>query len=66
MKFAPASALPIGATAQVDETHLLKIDTFTVLLNTILAVSNSDLALTANDKEEQELLDTNIAGFVYV
>ena len=63
---APMSALPIGEDRRIDETQLIKIEIGSVLLHTVLAVSNANLNFTATDKDEVILPDTNIAGFVYV
>ncbi len=62
----PTSALPIGADRQISDTSLVKIDNYAILLNTILAVSNADLPADAQDKDELQLAETNIAGFFYV
>jgi polyribonucleotide 5'-hydroxyl-kinase len=64
---APDSALPIGGERQIQETNIVKIDNHSVLLNTILSVSNSDLdPASASDQDEVSLIETNVAGFIYV
>jgi polyribonucleotide 5'-hydroxyl-kinase len=56
---APKSALPLGAARKVDESRAAKVDpTNANLLYSILAVSNG--------KTEEEILDANIAGLIYV
>ncbi|KAF9898770.1 Cleavage polyadenylation factor subunit clp1 [Lobosporangium transversale] len=57
---APSSALPIGEDRKVSETHVVKVEPGEHLLHSILAVSNAD------KMKEQEILETNIAGFVYI
>lgn len=54
------------ASTSAGDSHLLKIDSFTVLLNSVLAVSNAELEVDAGEEELEEILQTNIAGFVYV
>ena len=56
---APSSALPLGATRKVDETRTSKMEPTTgLLLYSVLAVSWAT--------EEARLIDSNIAGYVYV
>ncbi|KAK3822824.1 MAG: Pre-mRNA cleavage complex II protein Clp1-domain-containing protein [Benniella sp.] len=57
---APSSALPIGEDRKVSETHVVKVDPGEHLLHSVLAVSNAD------KMTEPEVLETNIAGFIYV
>ncbi|KAF9163443.1 hypothetical protein BGX21_008628 [Mortierella sp. AD011] len=59
---APSSALPIGEDRKVSETHVVKVDPSEhILLHSVLAVSNADKM-----KSEEEILETNLAGFIYV
>ncbi|KAG0049992.1 hypothetical protein BGZ83_005199 [Gryganskiella cystojenkinii] len=57
---APSSALPIGEDRKVSETHVVKVDPGEHLLHSVLAVSN------AERMQEPEILETNLAGFIYV
>jgi polyribonucleotide 5'-hydroxyl-kinase len=58
---APSSALPLGATRKVSETRTTKVEpTKSGLLYAILGCS------FATGDEEDQLTDTNCAGFVYV
>lgn len=58
---APSSALPIGEDRKVSETHVVKVDpSGDHLLHSVLAVSNAD------KMQEPEILETNLAGFIYV
>lgn len=57
---APSSALPIGMTRKVSETQLVKVEAGDILLHSILAVSN------AENEDETTLVESNIAGFIYV
>lgn len=66
MKMAPDSALPIGADRQLHGSGVVKIENYSVLLNTILAVSNADHQATWTEEDEDQLVETNIAGFIYV
>ncbi|KAF9432466.1 Cleavage polyadenylation factor subunit clp1 [Entomortierella beljakovae] len=59
---APSSALPIGEDRKVSETHVVKVEPSEhLLLNSVLAVSNADKM-----KSEEEIIETNLAGFIYV
>ena len=55
---APSSALPIGAERTVNPTRLLKVAVSPEILHSVLGVSHS--------KTQEEVLETNLAGFVYV
>mmetsp|Transcript_13309 Transcript_13309/g.22894 ORF Transcript_13309/g.22894 Transcript_13309/m.22894 type:complete len:336 (+) Transcript_13309:365-1372(+) len=55
---APTSALPIGATSLVDPTRLVEIQPSRDLVHSVLAVSHAP--------SPDFLLDSNIAGFIYV
>ncbi|KAG0039779.1 Cleavage polyadenylation factor subunit clp1 [Podila clonocystis] len=57
---APSSALPIGEDRKVSETHVVKVEPGEHLLHSVLAVSNAD------KMAEPEILETNLAGFIYV
>ncbi|KAG0249492.1 hypothetical protein BG011_009254 [Mortierella polycephala] len=57
---APSSALPIGEDRKVSETHVVKVEPGEHLLHSVLAVSNAD------KMTEPEILETNLAGFVYI
>ncbi|CAO3569151.1 unnamed protein product [Mortierella alpina] len=57
---APSSALPIGEDRKVSETHVVKVEPGEHLLHSVLAVSNADKLV------ESEILETNLAGFVYI
>ncbi|KAG0368283.1 Pre-mRNA cleavage complex II protein Clp1-domain-containing protein [Gamsiella multidivaricata] len=57
---APSSALPIGEDRKVSETQVVKVEPGEHLLHSVLAVSNAD------KMKEPEILETNLAGFVYV
>lgn len=57
---APSSALPIGEDRKVSETHVVKVEPGEHLLHSVLAVSNADKLV------ETEILETNLAGFVYI
>ena len=49
-----------------DPHQLLKIDIGSVLLHSVLGVSNTDLTIHATEKDEKSLPETNLAGFVFV
>lgn len=55
----PDSALPIGTTIEDTETKLVAVPPTTDLLNHIMAVSRAE-------SSEEELTETNVAGFVVV
>ncbi|KAF9941838.1 hypothetical protein BGZ67_003928 [Mortierella alpina] len=57
---APSSALPIGEDRKVSETHVVRVEPGEHLLHSVLAVSNADKLV------ESEILETNLAGFVYI
>ncbi|KAG0325485.1 Cleavage polyadenylation factor subunit clp1 [Dissophora globulifera] len=57
---APSSALPIGEDRKVSETQVVKVEPGEHLLHSVLAVSNADRMV------ESEILETNLAGFVYI
>ncbi|KAJ3091330.1 Cleavage polyadenylation factor subunit clp1, partial [Quaeritorhiza haematococci] len=79
---APSSALPLGTDRKVLETRMVKIEAGDILLHSILAVSNASPPSTGGSEtggeatdpvpamtqaqESQMLLETNLAGFVYV
>ncbi|KAJ3404465.1 hypothetical protein HDU80_002811 [Chytriomyces hyalinus] len=77
---APSSVMPIGYDRKAQETKIVKVESFDILLNSVLAVTHADRleallalsggaisapALTA-DQETSLILDKNVAGFVYV
>ncbi|KAL1920289.1 uncharacterized protein VTP21DRAFT_1435 [Calcarisporiella thermophila] len=55
---APSSALPLGSDRTVSETQLMPVDPGDILLHSVLALSNAT--------SEEEVLEANVAGFVYV
>ncbi|KAG9067261.1 Cleavage polyadenylation factor subunit clp1 [Linnemannia hyalina] len=57
---APSSALPIGEDRKVSETHVVSVEPSENLLHSVLAVSNAD------KRVEPDILETNLAGFIYV
>ncbi|KAG0224804.1 Cleavage polyadenylation factor subunit clp1 [Actinomortierella wolfii] len=63
---APSSALPIGEDRKVSETHIVQVEASDLLLHSVLAVSNANQTKFESDKDEQELLEASLAGFVYV
>ncbi|KAG0346778.1 Cleavage polyadenylation factor subunit clp1 [Podila humilis] len=67
---APSSALPIGEDRKVSETHVVKVDPGDHLLHSVLAVSNaeckSSTATGPTEAESLEILEANLAGFIYV
>ncbi|KAI8924444.1 Pre-mRNA cleavage complex II protein Clp1-domain-containing protein [Entophlyctis helioformis] len=74
---APSSALPIGMERKQQETRFLKVEAGDILLHSVLAVSHTLLpgAIDAHgvptkiytqDEEAQALLESSIAGFVYI
>ncbi|KAG0252138.1 Cleavage polyadenylation factor subunit clp1 [Actinomortierella ambigua] len=64
---APTSALPIGEDRKVSETHVVQVDASgDLLLHSVLAVSNANQTKLETDKDEREVLESSLAGFVYV
>lgn len=55
---APTTALPIGATSVSDPLKISKVSDFRDILNCMVAVSHA--------KTPEELLNTNVAGFIYI
>ncbi|CAL5210304.1 unnamed protein product [Lathyrus oleraceus] len=55
---APRSALPIGAEPAADPTRVVAVNINRDLLHTVLAVSFA--------KEPDEIISSNVAGFIYV
>ncbi|XXG82475.1 hypothetical protein AAC387_Pa10g0413 [Persea americana] len=55
---APRSALPIGAEPAADPTRLVPVNINRDLLHLVLAVSYA--------KETEEIISSNVAGFIYV
>jgi len=55
---APSSALPIGAERTINPTRLLKVAPTQEILHSVLGVSHA--------KTQELVLETNLAGFVYV
>uniref|UniRef100_A0A803QM42 Protein CLP1 homolog n=1 Tax=Cannabis sativa TaxID=3483 RepID=A0A803QM42_CANSA len=55
---APRSALPIGAEPAADPTRLVPVNINQDLLHLVLAVSFA--------KEPEEILSSNVAGFIYI
>lgn len=55
---APTSALPIGATAKADPLRKTKVNHCTDVLHCLLGVSYA--------QTPEQLLDINVAGFLYV
>nr|XP_043615202.1 protein CLP1 homolog [Erigeron canadensis]XP_043615203.1 protein CLP1 homolog [Erigeron canadensis]XP_043615204.1 protein CLP1 homolog [Erigeron canadensis]XP_043615205.1 protein CLP1 homolog [Erigeron canadensis] len=55
---APASALPIGAQPVADRMRLVPVTNHSELVNQVLAVSFA--------KEQDQILSSNIAGFIWV
>jgi len=55
---APSSALPIGAERTVNPTRLLKVTPSSEILHSVLGVSHA--------RTQEAVLETNLAGFVYV
>ncbi|KAI8381040.1 Pre-mRNA cleavage complex II protein Clp1-domain-containing protein [Radiomyces spectabilis] len=58
---APSSALPIGMDSTENETQVVKVDNHDMCLHSILAILNADPS-----EPENKLLESNIAGFIYV
>ncbi|KAG2206427.1 hypothetical protein INT46_002905, partial [Mucor plumbeus] len=58
---APSSALPLGMEGSSNETQVVKVDNYDMCLHSILAILNVD-----QDQHENKLLESNVAGFVYV
>ncbi|KAJ1656084.1 Cleavage polyadenylation factor subunit clp1 [Dispira simplex] len=58
---APSSALPLGQDRKLSETQIVPMEPGPVLLHSILTVSSLD-----NTEDENKLLESNVAGFVYV
>lgn len=58
---APSSALPLGMDSTVSETQLVKVDNLDMCLHSILAILNAD-----SSEHESALLESNVAGFIYV
>lgn len=58
---APSSALPLGMDSTATETQVIKVETHEMCLHSIMAILNADPS-----EHESKLLDTNIAGFIYV
>lgn len=55
---APTTALPIGATSVSNPLKISKVSDFRDILNCMVAVSHA--------KTPEELLNTNVAGFIYI
>ena len=55
---APRSALPIGATSVSDPLKISKVGDFRDILNCMVAISHAS--------SPEELLNANVAGFIYV
>ncbi|KAI7847551.1 Pre-mRNA cleavage complex II protein Clp1-domain-containing protein [Circinella umbellata] len=59
---APSSALPLGMDSSSTETSVVKVDSsYEMCLHSVMAILNAD-----NTVPESKLLETNIAGFIYV
>ncbi|KAI8334497.1 Pre-mRNA cleavage complex II Clp1 [Blakeslea trispora] len=58
---APSSALPLGMDSSSDETQVVRVDNYDMCLHSILAMLNA-----GQDEHENNLLGSNVAGFVYV
>lgn len=58
---APSSALPLGMDVTATETQVIKVETHEMCLHSIMAILNADPS-----EHESKLLDTNIAGFIYM
>ena len=59
---APSSALPLGMDSTSTETSVVKVDSsYEMCLHSVMAILNAD-----NTVPESKLLETNIAGFIYV
>ncbi|KAJ1908892.1 Cleavage polyadenylation factor subunit clp1 [Tieghemiomyces parasiticus] len=58
---APSSALPIGIDRKVSETQIVPMEPGPVLIHSILTVSSLDAT-----EDEDKLLESPAAGFVYV
>ncbi|KAJ1994192.1 Cleavage polyadenylation factor subunit clp1 [Dimargaris cristalligena] len=58
---APTSALPIGLDRKVSETRIVPMEPNLGLIHSILSVSSLDAT-----EDESQLLESNVAGFVYV
>ncbi|KAJ1549783.1 hypothetical protein HK096_010478, partial [Nowakowskiella sp. JEL0078] len=72
---APSSALPIGMQNKILETRMVKVQPSSILLHSILAVSHTPIVKNSglndenrqwSEEETSALLDSNVAGFVYV
>jgi polyribonucleotide 5'-hydroxyl-kinase len=74
MLAAPSSTLPLGMEvreqSEAEKLALLQIQPGDILLHSILAISHADVPLpNANSSQSDEtvkVLETNVAGFVYV
>ncbi|KAJ3126799.1 hypothetical protein HK098_007092 [Nowakowskiella sp. JEL0407] len=72
---APSSALPIGMENKIQEQRMIKVAPSSILLHSVLAVSNAPVPTKPKEDDDKKqwseeetnlLLDSNIAGFVYV
>ncbi|KAI7897765.1 Pre-mRNA cleavage complex II protein Clp1-domain-containing protein [Cokeromyces recurvatus] len=58
---APSSALPLGMEGSSNETQVVKVDNYEICLHSILAILNLN-----DDQDENKILESNVAGFIYV
>ncbi|KAL2915818.1 Cleavage polyadenylation factor subunit clp1 [Polyrhizophydium stewartii] len=74
---APSSALPLGAERKEHDTKFVKVEPGDILLHSVLAVSHALLPgapdasgtptkIYTPDEESQVLLESNVAGFIYI
>ncbi|KAI8905957.1 Pre-mRNA cleavage complex II protein Clp1-domain-containing protein [Gorgonomyces haynaldii] len=70
----PSSALPIGHERKVQETKFVKVEPGTILLHSILMVTNaplpgqqgSETKLYTPEEESQLILNSHVVSFVYI
>ena len=61
---APSSALPLGTIITQDETKMIHIEVGTILMNSVLAISNS--VCVEGEDENEAVLNSSVAGFIYM
>ncbi|KAJ3056160.1 hypothetical protein HK097_007884 [Rhizophlyctis rosea] len=65
---APSSALPLGMDRKVQETRVVAVQPGSILLHSILALSQAAVPETeiSSEEETELVIGTNLAGFVYI
>ncbi|KAK6098749.1 Cleavage polyadenylation factor subunit clp1 [Batrachochytrium dendrobatidis] len=74
---APSSALPLGTERKQQDTKYVKVEPGDILLHSILALSQAPLPgvvgpsglptkIYTPEEESQTLLESNVAGFIYI